>query len=237
MEQRHPADSRLAIHWLERFEAYFMVWTPVYAFGADLTAYRQTLIDPSSEWEQTTCDGSTIYTKEVQADGYGAFALFNLACALGAERHFIARYGGLWLLSSPEAEAQTRDALHAITLATSMNERDRSWLRTVMQDADGELHGFLSTVRQDPIGRATWEEWKEWLDGCTCFWQPLAHDPAVEYFPTGRYHGGITPTCSLHQAIEACNNFCTLIEGEWMKVADWYGIDSQHRPAEIVAEQ
>ncbi|MDQ2838954.1 MAG: hypothetical protein M3Y42_12905 [Actinomycetota bacterium] len=38
MEQRHPADSRLAVQWVERFEAYYRVWTPAYALAVNLEA-------------------------------------------------------------------------------------------------------------------------------------------------------------------------------------------------------
>ena len=33
MERRHPADSRLAVAWVERFESYYRMWTPIYALG------------------------------------------------------------------------------------------------------------------------------------------------------------------------------------------------------------
>jgi hypothetical protein len=51
-EHRHPADSRLAIGWAERFEDYYRIWTCVYAVAADLTAYRATLLDPRRTWDQ-----------------------------------------------------------------------------------------------------------------------------------------------------------------------------------------
>lgn len=118
MERRHPADSRLAIKWLERFEAYFTLWTPIYALGADLTAYRTTLLDPDRPYDsepETEGSDDPGYSQEQQAAGYGTFAVYRLACVLAAQQFFVTRYGGLWLLSSLEAEVDARDALADLT--------------------------------------------------------------------------------------------------------------------------
>lgn len=220
LERRHPADTRLAVLWLERFESYFQIWTPMFGLGADLTAYRETLIDPDAPPKEF--DSEPEAARESQEGGYGAFALYHYACVLAAEQKFMARYGGLWLLSSAQAEVQIRDDLHAVTLATSMNERDRSWLRTIHERADGELHPFLQLTSEDTIGAATLCEWDSWLQTCQCQWLDTQRDSALEYFPTARYHDGISDTCSLHGLVEAANRFCAGIEQEWLRVADWY---------------
>lgn len=231
LEQRHPADTRLAVQWLERFEVYFRIWTPVYALGADLTAYRGTLVNPNRQWDnQDREGGGEAYSQEHQAGGYGTFALYHLACVLTAEQQFLARYGGLWLLSSPAAESEARDALHEVSVPTAMNERDRSWLRTALNEAGGETHGFLNKLQGGRLGLTTLEEWGDWLAECDCTWEAENHDAAIEYFPTGRYQPGITPDCPVHRSIEAASNFCSIIEQEWIKVADWYGMDSRERP-------
>ena len=227
MEQRHPADTRLAIHWLERFEAYFRIWTPVYALGADLTAYRETLLEPGDV--ESDSDESLVLgydDQEVQAAGYGTYALFHHVQALVAEERFISRFGGLWLLGSPSAEAEVRDALAASKRSLPMDERDHSWLRITFNAGSGEMHSFLEALRDDRIGMATHDDWQEWLQSCTCRWTAATHDTAVEYFPTARYHPGIDPQCLVHQTVEACGRFCALIEQEWMKVADWYGLST-----------
>jgi hypothetical protein len=223
LERRHPADTRLAVHWLERFEAYFRIWTPVYALGADLTAYRATLLEQDRPWDRVSAAGE-LYTQQMQAAGYGTSALYHLACALDAEQQFLVRHGGLWLLSSPEAETNARDALHTIQQSTSTNERDHSWLRVTMEDSGREMHRFLSQLQEDRVGMSTHDEWQEWLSDCNCAWDNANHDPSVEYFPTSRYHPGIKPGCLVHQTIEAANRFCATIEQEWIKVADWYSI-------------
>ena len=132
------------------------------------------------------------------------------------------RFGGLWLLSSPAAEIEVRDALDVLREKVPMNERDESWLATSLDHVQGQLQPFLVYLAADSIGQGTHEEWHEWLAGCQCRWQPADEQPAIQYFPTARYHPGIEPDCLVHGAIEGCNRFCTLIEDEWIKVADWY---------------
>lgn len=233
MEQRHPADTRLAVHWLERFEAYFRIWTPVYAYGADLSAYRWTLIDPERPWDESADSAreeSEPYTQERQAAGFANFGLFHLAGIVSATEYFKARFGGLWLLSTPQAEVEARDALFAVTAVTDMNERDQSWLHTTFEVTNGEMHPFLSRLREDPLGRATCDEWRTWLGTCACSWNSKDHSTDIEYFPTARFHRDIAPECNVHQAIEAANRYCAIIEHEWLRVADWYHIDPEARP-------
>ena len=225
MERRHPADSRLAVKWLERFEAYFSIWTPMYGLGADLTAYRATLIDPERPWDRqpgTNDPSDPGYTQELQAQGHGTFGLFHYAGLISAVQRWMVRYGGLWLLSSAVAEVEARDAMNAVLEAAALNERDDSWLRTAIDNAAGELHPFLTRLENDSIGRATHEEWQQWLGQCECHWAPGDEHPEVEYFPTARYHDGIATECQVHDMVDACNTYCTVIEDEWLKVADWY---------------
>ncbi|MGH8995301.1 MAG: hypothetical protein ACRDYB_04610 [Acidimicrobiales bacterium] len=96
MERRHPADSRLAVKWLERFEAYFTMWTPAYGLGADLTAYRSTLLDPNRPYDRqrsTEDDHDPGYSQERQARGYGTYALFQLASLASAKHRWVAGFG------------------------------------------------------------------------------------------------------------------------------------------------
>jgi hypothetical protein len=103
-----------------------------------------------------------------------------------------------------------------------MNEREESWLRITYQNANGELHPFLSRLQTDTLGRSLHEEWQEWLASCTCGWEPRFQNMTGEYFPTARYHQSISSNCQLHQTVEAFGRFCAIAEQEWLKVADWY---------------
>ena len=225
MERRHPADSRLAIHWLERFEIYFAIWSPLYGMAADITAYRETLLDREHPWDRAAGTGGhddAGYSQEAQAAGYSDFGLFHLASALAAEQKFVTRFGGLWLLSSAQAEVEARNALYLVRQRGPMNERDHSWLRELIEQTHGEVHSFLGRLRADRIGQATIVEWNDWLSACSCNWQGDEYDASVEYHPTARYVPGIRPDCTVHQVVESCSAFCGLIEHEWLKVADFY---------------
>jgi hypothetical protein len=162
------------------------------------------------------------YTQDREARHYGTYALFQLAVTNLARRRWMTKFGGLWLLSSPQAEVEARDALDAIRANVPMDERDDSWLATVLEEANGELHPFLNRLADDPIGMATQDDWQEWLTSCDCRWDPAEEQPAAEYFPTGRYHQGVGPDCLVHRVVGGCNRYCTIIEDEWQKVADWY---------------
>lgn len=100
LERRHPAESHLAVAWVERFEAYYRLWTPVYALGADLTACRSTLLEVDRPYDRapgTSGPDDPGYTQEEQAQGYARFALYRYAIFEFELRQFMVRYGGLWL--------------------------------------------------------------------------------------------------------------------------------------------
>jgi hypothetical protein len=59
-DKRHPADSRLAINWSERFEDYYRVWTCAYALAGDLSAYRSTLLEADRPWDRPDEPGRLI---------------------------------------------------------------------------------------------------------------------------------------------------------------------------------
>lgn len=233
MESRHPADSRLAVHWAERFESYYRIWTPIYALGADLTAARSTMLEVDRPYDRAPGrDGSDDrgYTQEDQAAGYAAFALFRYAWFLWELRQFMNRYGGLWLFASAEAELAVRDAVYRIGWhVTPLNEQDDSWLRLAIEESPRqEMHPFLTSLKDTPIGRATVDEWCDWVAECSCTWIPTATED--DYFPTAEHHSKIDPNCQMHLSISACANYCHLIDHEWHKVADWYHLGELNLP-------
>jgi hypothetical protein len=75
LERRHPADSRLAIQWLDRFEAYYRIWTPVLRLGEDLQAAIVTSREPETEHPPWDLEGKLPGSEEWkgnedQARGY-----------------------------------------------------------------------------------------------------------------------------------------------------------------------
>jgi hypothetical protein len=229
MELRHPADSRLAVNWVERFESYNRLWTPIYALGADLTAARSTLLETDRPYDRalgTHGPDDPGYTQEEQADGYAKFALFRYAWYQWELQQFMVRHGGLWLFSSGEAEVAASDAVYQIGWhVTPLNERDDSWLRQAIETSPGhEMHPFLTNLTKTKFGRVTLQEWKEWVLSCSCSWQ--GSDDEATYFPIPGSDDGIAVDCEVHQVVLACNNYCDLIDREWRKIADWYHLDA-----------
>jgi hypothetical protein len=229
LERRHPTESRLAVQWVERFDAYYRLWTPIYALGADLTAYRSTLLETDRPYDRDPGSLGPDYpgeTQEGQARGYSRKALFDFAWVLWELKQFMVRYGGHWLLSSTEAETAASDAVYGLNWHTTcFNDRDHSWLRLTAGDSGCELHPFLTTLAESDIGRATHEEWQEWVYRCNCGWDVAAVvRPADEYFPIREHHNGIEEQCHLHEVVRACNAYCDLVDREWLKIADWYHV-------------
>lgn len=224
LERRLPPTSRLAVAWLERFEAYYRVWTPVTGLGGDLAAYRSTLLEEDRPYDQAPgTDGPDDpgYTQEFQAAGYVTTALWHYTCVLVEVQRYLHQYGGMWLLSDAKAEQELADAVYRISWHTPNNERDDSHLRGLYEQAGGELHPFRVLLTTDRIAKATEQEWHEWASTCRCTWS-VEDEVDSERFPTHRHHGGIDPKCQLHAVISACNDYCTLVDDDWRRVADWY---------------
>lgn len=233
MARRLPTDSRLAVNWLERFEAYYSIWSAVSGLGGDITAYRSTLLEEDRPWDAPPSeDWPEGYTQEFQAEGYGRSALFHYASFLVRLDGFMVHFGGQWLLSDGQAEQDLADAVYRIGWhASEMNDRDDSYLRGLHRTADGELHPFLSMLaKDDPIGPATHEEWQDWLRACRCTWDPEQSRHDREHFPTARTHLGIQADCHPHNMIRACSDYMLLVDEDWRRVADWYGLEERVRP-------
>lgn len=206
LERRHPADSRLAVQWVERFEAYYRIWTPIYHLAADLEAAVHSRREEPNEYPPWATDSDEPYDQELQALGYGRYALYAYA-AYQLELHkFMSKHGGLWLLSDHEVEQQVADAVYRIGWHNPMNEDDDSWLRRTLADArHQESEHFHHVVLASHTGQDLYREWQEYVASCEC--------PAAEQGQSG---------CQVHQTITACKEYCALIDEEWLKVADWY---------------
>jgi hypothetical protein len=213
MERRHPADSRLAVQWVERFEAYYRIWTPVWQLAADLQAAVATRRAPPTAHPPWDPESDEPYDLEDQARGYARAALYAYTRYHLELRKFMTRHGGLWLLSNAEVEQQVADAVYRIGWHNPMNEDDDSWLRRHLADSrHEEPQHFAHLVRSSSVGVAILTEWQEYVTSCTC---PGNDDPAEG--------------CQVHATIQACQDFCDLIDADWLKIADWYQPASQPR--------
>jgi hypothetical protein len=235
MDTRHPADSRLAVNWAERFEDYYRIWTPIIAMAGDLTAYRSTLLEQDRPYDDPAEPGKLIapmstetegYTQEYQAEGYIRFAIYRYGEVLQEMHRFKQKRGGFWLLSDQATETQVSDAVYRIGWHNPNNERDDSWMRVTMQQSQGELHTFQHILMTTGIGQATHTEWQEWAAECTCTWdQAKTPNERGAMFATHETDDGVNEDCQLHQVVAACLEYTELIDADWLKIADWYRIE------------
>jgi hypothetical protein len=228
LERRLPTTSRLAIAWIERFEAYNRLWTPIYAVGANLTAFRSTLFEEDRPYDQF--EGRADYSQELQASGYASYALFHFAAYLGHLQDFMVRHGGLWLLSDHRAEQELSDAVYRIGWHSPFNEQDDARLRWLWGEAaEQNLDRFRDAV-EGPNAPALHSEWQAWANTCACQWpdtEPTTSTP----FPTHRQHAGIVESCQVHAMIAACGDYCALVDDDWHRIADWYHLPSKPLPS------
>ena len=111
-----------------------------------------------------------------------------------------------------------------------MNQRDDSYLRSLHQKAGGEIHQFLTLLAADKqVGMVTHDEWQDWLRTCQCTWTHDDSQTDREHFPTSRTHPCIQADCQPHQVIRACTDFLLLVDEDWRRIADWYGLEEQVR--------
>ncbi len=226
MERKIPTSSRLAVAWMDRFESYYSMWTPAYAVAASITAYRSTLLEEDRPWDRKpTPEEPEGYTQERQAQGYGSEALFWLTEYLVELRRFRTRFGGLWLLSSKQADSDIADAAYLIHYRAPFGERDESFLRKVF---DGILDRFRMFETDDPYFADLHAMWQRFLATCQCEWS-ASEPPERGHFHTHRTVPSIDETCQPHLLIAAANDYCTLIDYEWDLIADWYHIGEPRR--------
>jgi hypothetical protein len=236
MQRRHPADTRLAVQWAERFEAYNRIYSPVTGLAGDLAAARDTLlydrarppwVPEGEEWDYVA-----------QAQGYVRFALYHYASFLLQVKRFMVSHGGLWLLADQQQEYELANAVYEIQWNNCLNERDDSWLRSVLTDTKHEeLHHFLTVLADEPIGRATHEEYQEWFARCDCVPLPAVAGWELSETAESLYDadernviaeilrgsdGLVRDDCQVHATIQACADYVSRIDRSWEDIVDWW---------------
>ena len=214
MQRRHPADSRLAVAWVERFEAYSRIWTPVYALAADLEAaldhYRSEPAD-HLPWDP---DSEQPYDPLHEAWGYARSALYRYAQFLLEMKRFMSRHGGMWLFSDAERETEIGDMVYRIGWHNPINEENDSWLRRALSTSQlEEAEPFYVRLRSSTQG--------EMIHG---IWQKFVHDGHEAWV------AGDTTASQVHNTMTACNEYVKAIDDEWLRIADWYAPGSS-RPS------
>lgn len=211
MEQhRHPADSRLAVQWVERFEAYNRIWTPVWALGADLEAALHTYGEQPAEhppWDQQS---DKPWDPVARAQEYARDALYDYASYHLELKRFKSRHGGMWLMSSPEVETETSDAIYRIGWQNSFTRDEDALLRRTLADSRLEENDhFWRILLSTSAGQRIHDAWQELVrDGV-----------GREGEDRNASHAWLT--------IEACQDYCRLIDEDWVRIADWYRPESK----------
>lgn len=215
LERRHPADSRLAVQWLDRFEAYYRMWTPISRLGDDLKAAIASRREPDlghPPWDEHDQDGDW-KGPEDQARGYVRGTLYAYAWFQLELKHFMVRHGGLWIFSDADIEPEIADCIYKIGWYTTFNTEDNSWLRRLLaQSQEEEELSFVQLLRSMPIGPSVHQEWQDFAASCQCEDDDHPSDD-----------------CRVHALIKACDRYCQLVDGEWYKIADWYHPDTKPR--------
>lgn len=217
MEQhRHPADSRLAVQWVERFEAYYRIWTPAYALAADLEAALETYLEEPADHYPWDPESVEPYDPVRQAEGYGHSALYWLAQFHLEIKRFKSKHGGLWLLSDAETEQQVADAVYRIGWHNNLSDGDESFLRRHLADSrHEEVEHFWKVIQSFSDGQRI-----------NANWQRIIRD-GVDLKESDKSSSQVWLT------IAACREYCDLIDNDWLRIADWYRPGSS--PARSVA--
>ena len=204
--RRHPADSRLAVQWVERFEAYYAIWSIADGLANDLEAALQTYLEEPADhlpWDPNSEEG---FDPVAEARGYARSALYHYAAFLLEVRRFRSRYGGLWLASDEEVEAQIADAAFRIGWHNDINDEDDSWLRRHLADARREENDhFIDLILAFPRGVKLHNQWQAFVR------QGVGLDDAAE-----------RERSQVRLAVAACRDYCRLVDEDWLRIADWY---------------
>lgn len=206
MQRRHPADSRLAVAWVERFEAYFRIWTPVYALAADLRAALDMYKEEPADHLPWDPDSDQPFDPLHEAWGYARSSLYRYAQFLLEIKRFMARHGGMWLFSESDRETEISDMVYRIGWHNPINEENDSWLRRALATSQLEeaqpFYGQLNASTQGEMIHNIWQKFVR--DG---------HEAEV---------AGNTDASQVHSTIAACDEYVKALDEEWVLIADWY---------------
>ena len=210
MQKRHPADSRLAVAWVERFEAYYRIWTPVYALAADLLAALDMYKQEPAGYPPWDTNSEEPFDPLHEAWGYARSALYRYAQFLLEVKRFMARHGGMWLFSTPERETEIGDMIYRIGWHNTINEENDSWLRRALAASQlEEAQPFYGQLKASAKGEMIHDIWQKFVrDG---------HEAETT---------GDTIASQVHKTIAACSQYVAALDQEWGQIADWYATGS-----------
>lgn len=220
MQKRHPADSRLAVAWVERFEAYFRIWTPVYALAADLEAALAMYKEEPADHLPWDPNSDQPFDPMHEAWGYARSALYRYTQFLLEIKRFMSRHGGMWLFSESKRENEISDTIYRINWHNPINEENDSWLRRALATTQlEEAHPFYGQLKASTQGEMIHGIWQRFVrDG---------HDAEV---------AGDATASQVHSTIAACKEYVAALDEEWLLIADWYAPGST-KPSGVSATE
>lgn len=195
------------MQWVERFEAYYRIWTPVSGLAGDLRAAISFARDEPADHLPWDPDSEEVFIPDDYVETYLTSALCHYARFQLERRRFVGRHGGLWLLSDAEVEQQVADAIYRIAWHNNLLEEDDAWLRRNLGDARHEEQDhFMRLLASTKTGSMIHAKWQEYGRTCVC----------------SDLEAGDGPQCQVHMAITACDDYMRLIDEGWVRIADWY---------------
>jgi hypothetical protein len=147
-----PQLAALNVELLQRYEAYYTMYTPLSALRADLTAALELHRDGDDELNRF---------EDFVSSSLHAYSTFLIA-----KRDFIERYGGVWIFGQADIEQAMADSIKLIEHFSGLRAREESVLR--LSAAGGELHTFASALEADTEGRAGLSRWRDRITSCHC---------------------------------------------------------------------
>lgn len=202
---RHREIDTAALDWPGRFASYGRIYSAVSGLRGDLEIVVRAEREKPGEFDYLMAQlGSSLWF-------YSRF--------LAALEEFECAYGGMWLLSDPDAETEVANAIQHINRDTALNEHDASWLRTELRRvADHELDPFLGNVSINPRGQEILHAWVSWCSSCAC--------PSV---------AAPERACEVHAVIEACRDYTEVLDRDIRQLAEPHRESLGKVPEEDVA--
>jgi len=223
--ERAPQESGLRVNWLEQHRSYRRIWTPIMALRNDLVVLLEYF-----RHAQTAGGTPDDVADAARADISDRLSnmTWRLAQFSTALEQFVECEGGLWILADAESEIRVADAIYQLDLHLPFGEADVSWARLLLKRTEqDELDPYVDLlIAEDERRREFMRSWVDWS------WEAVERrDPiATLMTPTASVSeqrsdttpAGATPRTDCGLWLAAAQEFISLVDSDWYRMADWY---------------
>lgn len=150
-ERRPPLESAMRVEWLNRFERYYKMWTPIFGIRHNLELALESRREGS-------LDDTEIYIR---------LAFCNHAYFLTELDSFVLQQGGLWILPDTRTEDAIADSTWFLREPMPLTKIDESILRMAFASSE-ELAMFLHATYVNHELRPIMAKWRKWVHSCEC---------------------------------------------------------------------